>query len=63
MKRVIYAAALKTEVARLKAELKRTGEKRDVLKKAVLGSTRRCNTSLLSRSYLFIQRLGRCSPA
>ena len=51
MKRVVYAAALKTEVARLRAELKRTGDERHILEKAALGSIRRCNNSLLSRSY------------
>ena len=35
---------LKAEVSRLKAELKRASEERDILKKAALSSTRRCNT-------------------
>ena len=34
-----------TEVRRLKAELKRVTEERDILKKAVVGSTGHCNSS------------------
>ena len=37
-------AALKAEVSRLKAELKRANEERDILKKAALSSTGRRNT-------------------
>lgn len=40
-------AQLKAEVSRLKADLKRANEKRDILKKACLSSTRRCNTNLI----------------
>ncbi|MEB0032453.1 transposase [Undibacterium sp. RTI2.1] len=41
------ADALKLEVTRLKAELKRTTEQRDILKKAAAGSTGHRNSSVL----------------
>ena len=48
------------ELRRLKAELKRVTEERDILKKAVLDSTRRCNGSLKSTGRRFIvQRFSR----
>ena len=37
-------ASLKAEVSRLKAELKRANEERDILKKAAVGSTGQRNT-------------------
>ena len=37
-------ATLKAEVSRLKVELKRANEERDILKKAALDSTGECNT-------------------
>ena len=44
-------AQLKAEVSRLKAELKRANEERDILKKAALSSTGRCNTNLIECCY------------
>ena len=40
------AASDSAEVRRLKAELKRVTEERDILKKAAVGSTGRCNATL-----------------
>ena len=36
--------ALQAEMTKLKAELRRTTEERDILKKAAVSSTRQCNT-------------------
>ena len=36
----------KSEVLKLRAQLRRTEEERDILKKAAVGSTGRCNTSV-----------------
>ena len=44
--------AMQAEVAKLKAELRRTTEERDILKKAALSSTGRCNTNLIECCYL-----------
>ncbi len=43
--------AMQAEVAKLKAELRRTAEERDILKKAALSSTGRCNTNLIECCY------------
>ena len=43
--------AMQAEVAKLKAELRRTTEERDILKKAALSSTGRCNTNLIECCY------------
>ena len=44
--------AMQAEMAKLKAELRRTTEERDILKKAALSSTGRCNTNLIECCYL-----------
>lgn len=52
--------AMQAEVAKLKAELRRTTEERDILKKAALSSTGRCNTCCQSSAWRFkVQRLTR----
>jgi transposase len=58
---VVQAQASQSEeLLRLKAELKRVTEERDILKKAALDSTRRCNSSLKSTGRRFIvQRFSR----
>jgi transposase len=43
--------AMQAEMATLKAELRRTTEERDILKKAALSSTGRCNTNLIECCY------------
>ena len=46
-------ASLKAEVSRLKAELKRANEERDILKKATVGSTGQRNTCCKSSAWRF----------
>ena len=54
--------AIQAEVAKLKAELRRTTEERDILKKAALSSAGRCNTCRRSSAWCFkVQRLSRPS--
>jgi transposase len=58
--------AMQAEVAKLKAELRRTTEERDILKKAALSSTGRCNTNLIEccyrRSSIWRKEVGRDFP-
>ena len=52
--------SMQAELNRLKAELRRTTEERDILKKAALSSTGRCNTCCESSAWRFkVQRLSR----